>query len=195
MVINRVDAVKYLGITIDEKLTWYAHVENVCNSLITFFVIFKQLRYKVTPNTVRQLYHAFIYSKIKYGLEVYGNTSSRNISKLQVMHYKLLKYVMRFYIRTGTNHTTLDIIKVEDIHKNNVLTFVNMCLIGKCPEIFNQYYRVKTIPYETRQEGSLDMPSHRIEYGARSVKVVGVKLWNSLEKDMEKYRLKSYFKW
>ena len=180
MVINRVDAVKYLGITIDEKLTWNAHVEYVCNSLIKFFGIFKQLRHKVTTNIVRQLYHAFIYSKIKYGLEVYGNTSSRNISKLQVMQNKLLKYVMRFDIRTGTNllHTTLDIMKVEDIHKNNVLTFVNMCLMGKCPEIFNQYYRVKTTPYETRQEGSLDMPSHRIEYGARSVKVVGVKLWN-----------------
>ena len=139
----------------------------------------------MTPNTVRQLYDAFIYSKIKYGLEVYGNTSSRNISKLQVMHNKLLKYVMTFYIRTGTNHTTLESIKVEDIHKNNVLTFVNMCLIGKCPEIFNQYYRLKTTPYETRQEGSLNMPSHRIAYGARSVKVVGVKLWNGMEKDME----------
>ena len=187
MVINRVDSVKYLGITIDEKLTWNAHVEYVCNSLIKFFGIFKQLRHKVTTNTVRQLYHAFIYSEMKYGLEVYGNTSSRNISKLQVMQNKLLKYVMRFDIRTGTNllHTTLDIMKVEDIHKNNVLTFVNMCLMGKCPEIFNQYYRVKTTPYETRQQGSLDMPSHRIEYGARSVKVVGVKLWNRLEKDLE----------
>ena len=35
-----------------------------------------------------------------------------------------------------------------------------------------------------RQEGSLDMQSHRIEYGARSVKIVGVKLWNRLEKDL-----------
>ena len=197
IVINHVDAVKYLGITIDEKLTWNAHVEYVCNSLIKFFGIFKQLRHKVTINIVRQLYHAFIYSKIKYGLEVYGNTSSRNISKLQVMQNELLKYVMRFDIRTGTNllHTTLDIMKVEDIHKNNVLTFVNMCLMGKCPEIFNQYYRVKTTPYETRQEGSLDMPSHRIEYGARSVKVVGVKLRNRLEKDLEKYILKPCSKW
>ena len=103
------------------------------------------------------------------------------------MQNKLLKYVMRFDMRTGTNllHTTLDIMKVEDIQKNNVLTFVNMCLMGKCPEIFNQYYRVKTTPHETRQEGSLDMPSHRIEYGARSVKVVGVKLWNKLEKYLE----------
>ena len=126
--------------------------------------IFKQLRHKVTTNTVRQLYHAFIYSKIKYGLEVYGNTSSRNISKLQVMQNKLLKYVMRFDKRTGANllHTTLDIMKVEDIHKNNVLIFVNMCLTGKCPEIFNQYYRVKTTPYETRQESRYTIPQNRI---------------------------------
>ena len=141
----------------------------------------------MNPNTVRQLYYAVIYSKIKYGLEVYGNTSSRNISKLQVRQNKLLKYVMRFDIRTGTNllHTTLDIMKVEDIHKNNGLAFVNMCLMGKFPEISNQYYRVKLTPNEARQEVSLDMPSYRIEHGARSVKVVGVKLWNRLEKDLE----------
>ena len=78
---KRVDVVTYLGVTIDEKLTWNAHVdtfysiEYVCNSLIKFFGIFKQLRHKVTKNTVRQLYHAFLYSKIKYGREVYGNTS------------------------------------------------------------------------------------------------------------------------
>ena len=148
----------------------------------------------MTPNTVRQLYYAFIYSKIKHGLEVCGKTS-RNISKLRVMQNKLLKYVMRFHIRRGTNllHTTVDIMKVEDIHKNNVLTFVNMCLMGKCPEIFNQFYRVKTTPYETRQEGSLDITSYRIEYGARPVKVV--ELWNILGKKLEKYKLKQCFRW
>ena len=148
MVIKCVDMVKYLGVTIDEKLTWNSHVEYVCNSLIKFLCIFKQLRHKVTTSTVRQLYHAFIYSKIKYGLEVYGNTSSKNISKLQVMQNKLLKYVMSLDIKAGTNylHTSLNIMEVEDIHKNNVLTFVNMYLMGKCPEIFYQCYQVKTKP-------------------------------------------------
>ena len=59
MVIKRVDVVKYLGVTAEEKLTWNSHVEYICNSLI--FCIFNQLRNKVTTNTVRQLYHAFIY--------------------------------------------------------------------------------------------------------------------------------------
>ena len=104
---------------------------------------------------------------------------------------------MSLDIRTGTSdlHTSLNIMKVEDIHKNNVLTFVEMCLMGKFPEIFDQYYQVKATPYETKQEGNLDIPSYRIEYGARSVKVVGAKLWNRLEKDLEKYKLKQCFKW
>ena len=74
MVINRVDGVNYLGITIDEKLTWNSHVEYICNSLITVLVSLKQLRHKVTINSVRQLYLEFIYSKIKYGMAAYDNT-------------------------------------------------------------------------------------------------------------------------
>ena len=89
MNIKRVDVVTYLGVTIDEKLTWNAHVENVCYSLLKFFGILNQMRHKVTKNTVRQMYHAFVYSKIKYGLEVYGNTSLKIYprSKLNKMNY------------------------------------------------------------------------------------------------------------
>ena len=88
--------------------------------------------------------------------------------------------IYNFYIRTGTNYllTTLNIMTAEDIHENKMLTFVNMYLMGKCPEISNQNYQVKTILYETREEGSLDRPLYRKEYGARSVKIVGAKLWN-----------------
>ena len=158
MNIKRVDVVTYLGVTIDEKLTWNAHVKNVCNSLIKFVGIFKQLRHKVTKNTVRQLYHAFIYSKMKYSLEVYGNTSLKSIPNLQVIQNKLLKYIMHLDIRTRIDSllTSLNIMKVEDIHKNNVLNFVHMCLMGNA--LTFRYYQVKSTPYTTRQEGNLDIP-------------------------------------
>ena len=119
------------------------------------------------------------------------------IFKLQVMQNKLFIYVKSSDIRIGINylHTSRNIMKEDDIQKNNVLTFVKMCLMGKCSEIFNQYHQVKTTPYQTRKEGHLDIPSYRIEYRARSVKVVGAKLWNRLEKDLDKYQLKQCFRW
>ena len=72
MVKKRLDMVEYLGDIIDEKLIWNSHVEYVCNSL--FFCIFEQLRHQVGTTIFRQLYHAFIYSKIRNGLGVYGKT-------------------------------------------------------------------------------------------------------------------------
>ena len=61
MVINRVDAVEYLRITIEEKLTWNAHVEYICNSLIKCFGNFKQLRdHKVTTKWSQIQFDNFI---------------------------------------------------------------------------------------------------------------------------------------
>ena len=76
----------------------------------------------------------------------------KNISEVQVIQNRLLKYLMLLDIRTRTDflHTSLNTMKLEDIHKNNVLNFVNMGLMGKCPDIFNQYYQVKSTPYVRR---------------------------------------------
>ena len=81
---------------------------------------------------------------------------------------------MKLDMRTSTNylHKTLNILKVEHIHKSIVLTFVNACLMEKCPHIFQQYFKVKVIPYTTRQSGDLYMPLHKKGYGARSLKVI-----------------------
>ena len=86
--IERVDNFKYLGIYLDEILHWNKRVEYVCNSLIKFFGIFNHIKCKVNLKLSRQLYYAFIYSKIKYGMEVYGSCSSTNIGKIQTMQKK-----------------------------------------------------------------------------------------------------------
>ena len=70
--IEHVTNIKYLGVIIDEKLNWNMHVNFVCDSLVIFFGIFNHIEHKVTQKVVQQLYYGFIYSKIAYGLEVYG---------------------------------------------------------------------------------------------------------------------------
>ena len=156
----------------------------MCDSLVKFFGIFNHIKHKVTQKVVRQLYYVFFYSKIAYGLEVYGYTSVSNVSKIQTMQNKLLKLILKLDIRTRTNtvHKMLNILKIEDKHKTIVLAFVNSCVMNKCPAIFEQYY--------TRQVGDLDVPPSRTGYGDRSLTVDGAKKWNNMDANMKPYRTK-----
>ena len=117
--IERVDNFEYIGIYLDEILHWNKHVEYVCNSLIEFFGIFNDIKCKVNLKLSRQLNYASIYSKIKYGMEVYGSYSSTNIGKIQTMQNKLMKLLLRLRRMTPTNelHMHLNILKVSDIYK------------------------------------------------------------------------------
>ena len=70
MIIKRVNSFKYLGITLDETLNLSVHVDILCESLLEYFGIFSHVKHKVTPTVARQIYYAFIYSRIQYGIEV-----------------------------------------------------------------------------------------------------------------------------
>ena len=89
MVIKRVNSFKYLGITLHEPLNWSVHVNILCESLLEYFGIFNHIKYKVTPKVARKIYHAFIYSRIQYGIEVYSSCSETHINRLHVMQNKL----------------------------------------------------------------------------------------------------------
>ena len=66
-----------MGVYFDETLKSNEHVDYACNSFIEYFGFFNHIRNKVTKPNVWQLYYDFMYSKIKYGIEVYGKTSAK----------------------------------------------------------------------------------------------------------------------
>ena len=71
-------------------------MQSISNSVIKYFGILNHIKYKVNDTTAGQLYFAFVFSRLKYGIEIYGNCSERNINKLQTKPNKLL--MLFFYI-------------------------------------------------------------------------------------------------
>ena len=195
--INRVKSTKYLGVIFDEKLNWHEHVQSVCKSLLKYFGIFSHIKSIASRAIARQLYFSFIYSRISYGIEVYGNCSFNHLSKLQIIQNKLLKLVLRMDFRTPTNtlHKNLHILKVNDIQKMKILCFVNNCLNENCPTYFTNYFSVRHTVYPLRME-SLTVPRVRTALGSCSISVLGARLWNGLpEQIKEKRRQKNFNKY
>ena len=66
------------------KFTANNSYDSMLNSLI-FSTISNTTSNTTTQKDARQLHYGFIYSKITYGLEVYGYISASNVSRLQTM--------------------------------------------------------------------------------------------------------------
>ena len=80
--INRSESAKYLGVILDENLTWNQHITEVCNKLKRYFKLFYCMRNLVNTDQVKIIYYAFIYSRIKYGISTFGLTDDNKLKQL-----------------------------------------------------------------------------------------------------------------
>src|SRR3984885_3447549 len=65
--IKRVPQIKFLGIIIDEHLTWQPHINIVKNKIAKTIGTFKRLRSTLPKTTLRTLYNSLILPHLNYG--------------------------------------------------------------------------------------------------------------------------------
>ena len=185
--IERVQNVKYLGLIIDEKLNWKSHTHELTRNLIKTASTLKFIRNHVPNQCKLQLYYAYAYSKLIYGIEVYGNTSKTITNKLQVFQNRILKilYKVDWYTNTNLLHKTLSVLKLTDTRNLFIVKFVHRCKTGDISNVFKDYFttRNKIHDKNTRNAYKYDIPSFRTtNYGQKTIKYLGAKLYNNLPK-------------
>ena len=130
-----------------------------------------------------------IYSRIKYGLAVYGQAGITKLNKIQYLQNQLLKVLThkKFRYPTDTLHNELEILKVQDMLNQEILTFVFKYHANTLPPVFNNYYETlaSTHGLNTRHGGNLRKFRHFTKIGALSIKVHGTELWNKLENNLK----------
>ena len=183
--IKRVHSVKYLGIILDDKLNWKDHIEELMKSLNKITKAFQIIKNYIPTKNKIVLYHAHIYSRIQYGIEVYSSAKEGLIKRVQVKQNKALKilYNKSFLTPTIEMHKEQKVLLVKDIAKLNILKFVFKQRNEITPEIFSNYFREnQCIHYHnTRQSGNIHIPSTGVNN--RSIKHRGAKQWNSIPKE------------
>ena len=197
--ITRAKNIRYLGITLDEYLDWNEHISLLCKSLKTFFNVFYNIRDYLFPENCRTIYYAMVYSKIRYGLCVYGFTKDENLNKVQVLQNKLLKVLTANEMRYSTNklHNDLHILKVKDIHHQEITSFVQRYLNDELPDIFEGYFRKfsEVHQYNTRgREKSLMLPPYKSDVGKNTVKYRGSSAWNEISSEMKSIMIPKSFR-
>jgi len=182
--ICRAPTAKYLGVMVDEKLSWINHIDFICKKISKLNYVFRFLAKYISKAQICQLYYAYIYPHISYAIEIYGTCCKTNMNLLQVKQNNVLRSLMNVnYRHSATDlYNELGLLKVSQIFELHVLTFVYKQRQHLLPTVFDTYYQNTPIVRETRNRGTniLFIEFARTLGGSKAIKIIGAKLWNKL---------------
>ena len=186
----RTTHIKFLGIILEENLNWSLHINEICNKLKRLFHIFYNIRNFLSKDNIKTIYYSMIYSRIKYGISLYGQAGISKLKRIQTLQNCLLKVLTRNTYRFSTNelHNSLDLLKVEDIANQEVVTFVHNYFSNSLPPVFAGYFGTLFSQHglNTRNGANLlTIDSHETDIAASSTKILGAKLWNKLDNSLK----------
>ena len=87
--ICNVTSTKFLGVTIDCKLTWKDHISNVRSKLSKCNAIMYKVKHKLNSEALLMLYNSLFLPYLSYCLEIWGNNCKSIIDPLFIIQKKL----------------------------------------------------------------------------------------------------------
>ena len=86
-IITATDKLKYIGVIIDDKITWIPHMTNVKNKVSYGIGILFKARNFLKSNALVNLYYSFIYPYLLYCIEAWGNAINCYLNQLYLIQY------------------------------------------------------------------------------------------------------------
>ncbi len=134
--IERVYEARFLGVIIDDKLTWSSHIKTLKSKMARYVGIMYRIK-KLIPLKVRQqIYHSFVQSHLNYCSLVWGYTNKSNIEALFAQQKKGMRGIMpgfvNYFYKDGVNPTStkksfndFSILTIHGIIAQNTIIFMN----------------------------------------------------------------------
>ena len=145
--LERKQCIKYLGVMMDESLTWKYHITFVCSRLSRNIGIISKLRRYLSIQQLKQIYYNLIYPYISYSILAWGSVCKTHTKKIQVKQNHIVRLI--FYAKTFGRETEsakpllnlLDILTVDNIYRLEVLRFSHQWHNGLLPKVFDDIFQ------------------------------------------------------
>lgn len=136
--IEQVSEFNFLGITLDETLSWKPHLNKLSNKISRSVGVIKRLNKTLPQHTLLTLYHSLIEPHIRYGILAWG-TKIERISKLQKKAIRAI-CCAKYNAHTSPLFKTLGLLTVHDMLKLESLKFFYKFIHDSLPAHFSTIF-------------------------------------------------------
>ena len=198
--LERKEHLRYLGVLLDEHLTWKYHIDYVASKVSKAVGIIARLRHFVPFQILTSIYRSLILPYLSYGITIWGNGSQIHLKKLLVLQKRVLRlmycannreHAVPFFKNTA--NLPVNMLYFESVAK--LMYDVNNNLAPKnIIDLFTQIYTVHS--HDTRAS---IMGNYLVKYSRTTIQKnafsrIGAKIWNSLPKYLRNRQKKEFTK-
>ena len=203
--IDMTNKTKFLGVVIDEYLSFEYHVKHIKGKVARGLGILYKSKRLLNKDSLVQLYNSFIYPYINYCICVWGNTCMSYLSPLTKLQKKAVRIVSG---AKRSEHTyplfkELRILRIREVYAYSLQLIMFKYHHGLLPNIFGNFFVLNNSihSYGTRQENLMHVPLLKSKQASLTIRNLGVKSYNHfidlLDLDCSelcyKIQLKNYF--
>ena len=109
---------KYLGVYIDQHLSWTDHMHNIEIKLSRSVAVLYRLRYYLRNNALRSVYYSLTYSHLQYAIGVWSGAGKTALKRLNVLHNKVSRAMIysSYKSRVSPLYRNINLLKINDIY-------------------------------------------------------------------------------
>ena len=197
-IITRVRATTFLGVIIDEKLTWKDHISLVRSKLAKTVGILYRVRHLLNRSALFILYCSLFLPYLTYCADILGNTYKSNTQCIFLLQKKIVRIVYGAHFKDHTNVIFQDLIffKFCDLVKLKTCEMMYRAFNKTLPVNLNNIFTVcePNSLFNMRKKKDFVQKYTRTNLKAMSVSVVGAKLWNELDSNLRNIKTILLFK-
>ena len=202
--LEEVTNIKFLGITVDNKLSWKSHIDNVCKIVSRNCGVLNKLKSHIPTNILFMLYSSLILPYLTYGILIWGNTYQTSLDRLLLLQKKCIRILCNCGMYSHCDPLFIEnkILKIRELYLFQIGQFMFNYSHNNLPQVFDSMFpkNFSLHKYPTRQSNEYHLPLLRTVKAKSTFIFSGPKFWNSLPDDIKtapsissfKYKLKEF---
>ena len=193
-IIEKATSIKFLGVMIDENISWRDHIKTVENKLSKNIGLLYQAKQFLDENSLKTLYFSYIHSYLDYANIAWAST---HFTKLKTISYKQKQATRIVFNEDRLCHSRpllreLNALNIYQINLFQVLKFMHRFTIDDLPKVFKNVFKKPDHKYPTKfAQFNYSLRKHSLSSSKFSISYRGAKLWNEILSTDEK-ELKSH---
>uniref|UniRef100_A0A1B6F213 Reverse transcriptase domain-containing protein n=1 Tax=Cuerna arida TaxID=1464854 RepID=A0A1B6F213_9HEMI len=173
--ISKVDHIKFLGLLIDNNLSWNLHAEKVISKTSSGIYALSRLKPFFDAESLKTVYFAYIHSIISFGISLYGATSISNLDAILKLQKKAIRIILNLKPRTSVK---------EHFSSLNIMTVYGIYVFETILSLKSKFNDLNLVGdnhnYSTRKRGDIALNSHRLQLYTKKPTYIGSKFYNKL---------------